>query len=122
MKKVFSLVLTLLLCFSFSVPASASMISTAVAQPYYEKANEVESKLTINGTTATCKSMIYGCSNVVSITVDQYLEKQGFLWSWSTYDDTEWTETISSNSATVVQHQNRTVRRHISFKDGIYVD
>lgn len=39
-----------------------------------------------------------GDPNVVEITAEQYLQKQGFLWIWSTYDGAEWTKTVYTNT------------------------
>lgn len=78
MKKVFSVLAILLLCFSMPVGISANAVSFGIVQPYYEKAAEAVSELSINGTTATCESLVRGHSDVVEITAVQYLEKQGF--------------------------------------------
>ncbi len=101
MRKVLSLMLTLLMCFSIPVSASASDVPFGIVQPYYEKANEATSILIINGTTATCKSELRGYPDVVKITAEQYLQKQGFLWIWSTYDGAEWTKTVYTNTLTM---------------------
>lgn len=101
MRKVFSMLVVLLLCFSIPVRASASVVPTGTVQPYYEKAVDTKSELSINGTTATCKSSVDGHSDVVEITAVQYLEKQGFLWIWSTYDDASWSKTMKSNTLTM---------------------
>ncbi len=98
MKKVFLVLAVLLLCFSVPVTASASVVPFGLVQPYYEKAADATSRLYISGTTATCKSSVDGYSDVVEITAVQYLEKQGFLWIWDTYDDTTWTKTVYSNT------------------------
>ncbi len=101
MKKVFSVLAVLLLCFSVPVTARASVVPVGLVQPYLEIASDAESMLSINGTTATCKSFVRGHSDVVEITAVQYLEKQGFLWIWDTYDDTTWTKTVYSNALTM---------------------
>lgn len=101
MKKVISMLMCLLLCFSFPVTSSAETVSHNGFQPYYEKASEAKSELTINGTTATCKSTLKGDPNVTKIIAVQTLEKQGFLWIWDTYDDTEWTKTVYTNTLTM---------------------
>ena len=98
MKKVISLMMILLLCFSFSVTVSARTVQTGSAQPYYEKAYDATSELYISGTTATCKSTIQGYSDVTKIVAEQYLQKQGFLWIWTTYDGAEWTKTVYTNT------------------------
>ena len=97
MKKVLSVLAVLLLCFSLPVKASANSIPIGVVQPYYEIANEAKTRLSINGTTATCESSVKGYSDVVEITAVQTLEKQGFLWIWSTYDNTTWSKTVNSS-------------------------
>ncbi len=101
MKKVFSVLAILLLCFSIPVRANASVVPIGIVQPYYEKAVETKSELSINDIMASCKSSVDGHSDVVEITAVQYLEKQGFLWIWSTYDDTTWTKTMKSNTLTM---------------------
>ncbi len=101
MRKVLSLMLTLLMCFSIPVSASASDVPFGIVQPYYEKAYDAISKLTISGTTAKCESSVKGHSDVVEITAEQYLQKQGFLWIWSTYDGAEWTKTVYTNTLTM---------------------
>lgn len=98
MKKVLSLILTLLLCFTFSATASAKTASSYVVQPYYEKAQEAKSILNINGTDAICESSLAGDPDVIKIVAVQTLEKQGFLWTWGTYDDTTWTKTVYTNT------------------------
>ena len=99
MKKLFSVFVALLMCFSLSVTASAASVD--IIQPFYEKAKDTNSELSINGTTSTCKSTVRGNEDVIEITVEQYLQKQGLLWIWSTFDDTEWIETTNSRSITV---------------------
>lgn len=101
MKKVLTLILTLLLCFMFSATASAKTASSYVVQPYYEKAQEAKSILNINGTDAICESSLAGDPDVIKIVAVQTLEKQGFLWIWGTYDDTTWTKTVYTNTLTM---------------------
>lgn len=101
MKKLFSVLTVILLCFSMTMTASASTVSFGVAQPYYEQAIRTDVRLYIDGTVAKCESLTNGYPDVVEITADQYLQKQGFLWSWGTYDDAEWTKTVYSNTFTM---------------------
>ena len=35
---------------------------------------------------------------MTKIVAEQTLQKQGFLWTWGTYDGTEWTKTVYSNT------------------------
>lgn len=97
-RKALSLLLSLLLCFSVPVAVSAEAVSAVTAQPYYETAQYARSQLNINGTSATCKSTIQGNLNVTKIVAEQYLQKQGFLWIWTTYNNAEWTKTANSIS------------------------
>ncbi len=55
-------------------------------------------ELYISGTTATCISTIKGNPDVTKIVAEQTLQKQGFLWIWSTYDNTVWAKTVYTNS------------------------
>lgn len=101
MRKVISLLMSLLMCFSLSITASAQTVPTGIVQPYYESAEYATSKLSISSTTAICESKINGYSDVTKIVAVQTLEKQGFLWIWSTYDNTTWTKTVYSNILTM---------------------
>lgn len=101
MRKVFSVLISLMMCFSLSVTTYAQIVPTSSVQPYYEKTNDAKSRLYINGTTADCESSVRGVSDVVKIVAEQYLQKQGFLWSWSTYDGAEWTKTVYSDTLTM---------------------
>ena len=98
MRKVISLLMSLLMCFSLSVAASAQTVPTDIVQPYYESVKVATSELYINGTTATCISEVRGFSDVTKIVAEQYLQKQGFLWIWTTYDGAEWTKTVYTNT------------------------
>lgn len=101
MRKVISLLMSLMMCFSLPVTASAQTVSIGIVQPYYEKAYNAWTELSINGTTADLASNVRGYSDVVEITAEQTLQKQGFLWIWSTYDGAEWTKTVYSNTLTM---------------------
>ncbi len=71
------------------------------AEPFYEIADNNWTALTISGSKATCKSSVKS-GTAVKITGEQYLQKQGFLWIWSTYDNAEWTETVNLNNITML--------------------
>lgn len=98
MKKVFSVLTVIFLCFSMLVSTSASSVPYDVVQPCYEKAVDTLSRLEITGNTAICESKTLCMSNVVKVTAVQTLEKQVFLWFWGTYDNTTWTKTTYTNS------------------------
>ncbi len=86
MKKYISVVLALVVFFVCAVSAYAiSFLDMDSARK--------SSILEISSTTATCQSsFIDGTGVVTRIKMTQTLEKQGFLWSWSTYAG-EWTKT-----------------------------
>ncbi len=92
------------ICTCFSTTASAKTETTyslvGGVSPLYEIAGSEYSELNIIGTTAECISYASG-DNAVKITATQYLQKQGFLWIWSTYDGAEWTKTVYSNVLTM---------------------
>ncbi len=107
MRKFISILMILMMCLSLSVTTSAQTVQTNIAQPYYEKASKAVSELSINGTTTYCESYVKGDSDVVKIVAEQYLQKQGFLWIWNTYDGAEWTKTVYSNTLVVCSTQRR---------------
>lgn len=100
-KKVISILTILLLCFSTPIKLNAYADSFSAVQPFWEQAADAKSMLYINGTTATCESSARGDSDVVKITAVQTLQRQGFLWIWSTYDGAEWTKTVNTNVITM---------------------
>ena len=78
LKKVVSIILTVVLCFSlFSVNVFAESAST-----YDLTTATKESNLAISGSTATCGSSYDGVEVVKSVKVVQSLEKHSFLWVW----------------------------------------
>lgn len=98
MRRIVLLLTSLLMCFSLSLTASAQNVPTSIVQPYYENTCDASAELYINGTTAICESTLRGFSNVTKIVAVQTLQKQGFLWMWSTYDNTGWTKTVYASS------------------------
>ena len=85
-----------MLCLTPTVQATAAEPYNIVS-PLYEIAQDAGGDLSINGSNATCTSNIRQ-SNAVKITAEQYLQKQGFLWIWGTYDNTTWTKTVYTNT------------------------
>lgn len=104
-KKIFAVLISgLVLCTSLTVPAYAETTSSYVDSgilPAYEIANRAQSSLSISGKTAYCRSEAYG-EESVSITVEQTLQKQGFLWLWYAVPDASWTTTVKDCSLRVV--------------------
>ena len=100
-KKILAIVLTALCLFAaVGTVACADAVSNTddVISPAYEYADSVSSRLYISEQTATCRSDADGC-NVVSITVEQTLEKHsGWFWIWNSVDGASWTKTVNLNS------------------------
>lgn len=84
-----------LLCLAPATQVTAAAEPHSIVFPLYEIGHDARSELCIDGSTASCKSIVYS-NDVVKITAKQYLQKQGILWIWSTYDGAEWTETVDS--------------------------
>lgn len=77
-----------LLCVTPVAQTTAAAEPYSIVSPLYEIAGNAWCDLTINSSTANCHSLIDN-SNAVKITAEQYLQKQGFLWIWTTYDGAE---------------------------------
>ena len=108
-KKIFAVLISgIVLCTSMTVSAYAETTSSFVnsgISPAYEIANETKSILSIIGQTAYCTSNTSGI-DVVSITVEQTLQKQGFLWLWYGVDDGSWTTTVNKSAVSVDNTKN----------------
>jgi len=108
LKRIVAMALTaVFLCMSFSVSVSAetthSLIDVGVSL-MYEIAYTATSRLSISGQTAYCTSETDG-ENVVSITVEQTLEKySGWLWIWN--DVANWTKTTNQSTISVSNTQS----------------
>lgn len=100
-KKILAIVLTAFCLFTtVGTVAYAETVSNPDygVSPAYEYADSVSSRLYISEQTATCRSDADGC-NVVSITVEQTLEKySGWFWIWNSVDGANWTKTVNLNS------------------------
>lgn len=100
-KKILAMLLGgLMLCSSLTVSAYAEATSAVVESeiaPAYEIASNAQSSLIFSGTTAYCTSNAGGF-DAVSITVEQTLQKQGFLWMWYKVDGASWTKTLNKDS------------------------
>ena len=105
LKKILAMLLGgLLLCTSLTASAYAETTSSVVESdiaPAYEIAANIKSNLSISEQTAYCKSEANGI-DAVSITVEQTLQKQGFLWVWYGVDGASWKTTVNRNSISVV--------------------
>ncbi|MDE7398926.1 MAG: hypothetical protein K2N06_05295 [Oscillospiraceae bacterium] len=85
----------IMLCFTPIVQAVAAE-PYSIVSPLYEIATDAYGRLSITSSNASCTSSIQR-SSAVKITAEQYLQKQRFLWIWTTYDDAEWTKTAYTN-------------------------
>lgn len=84
-----------ILCLTPTVQAAAAE-PYSIVSPLYEDNTDAKSLLAISGTSATCRSSCHR-DDAVKITAEQYLQKQGFLWIWTTYDGAKWTKTVNTN-------------------------
>lgn len=105
LKKIISLALAAVLCFTPVTQAAAAAEPYSIVSPLYEIADDARSNLNISGSTASCTSIIT-YSSAVKITAEQYLQKQGFLWIWTTYDGAEWTKTVNDSSIAVANSKS----------------
>lgn len=98
LQKLIGAALAAVLCITPVTQANAAVAEPySIVSPLYEIAGDTCSDLYINGTSASCTSNVK-YSSAVKITAEQYLQKQGFLWIWGTYDDAEWTKTVDANT------------------------
>ncbi|MCH5196724.1 MAG: hypothetical protein J1F28_08415 [Oscillospiraceae bacterium] len=81
-----------------AAPYAASM---PPATPDWTLAADIISALDIDGTTATCTSLVTADTVVTCIEIERTLQVEGFLWIWSTYKNTVWKSYIYDNSALV---------------------
>ncbi|MGN0610176.1 MAG: hypothetical protein ACI4JI_00200 [Ruminiclostridium sp.] len=95
MKKILAFFLSALILLTFAVSVSAESMTFDVG------GTNKSSQLTINGTTATCKSQIIDIIGTVkTVTIEQTLEKHwAFGWFFGV-DGASWKTTTSSKSVT----------------------
>lgn len=110
-------VLTAVLSFSAMQPfAYAEAVSAAgLIEPYYDDNVYADVKLTIQNKTATCYSSIEA-DEVVKITAEQTLQKQGLFWSWSKYDNTSWTKTANASYISMSNTKSGLKAAHTTLK------
>ncbi|MCH5203652.1 MAG: hypothetical protein J1F03_02835 [Oscillospiraceae bacterium] len=112
MKKIAVFMSLVLMLFSMPLTTYAESVAPCAASappatPNWKLGVSVTSGLVINGTDATCFSIVAGASSVTSITVEQYLQKEGFLWIYYSYDaDSEWETTVSGNTASIYNYKS----------------
>ena len=99
MKKLFSLILCLIIGFScFIFPANAAVIEEETVSPMYNYTTKVTSTLSISSKTATCTSIIKGISGTTTkIEITQRLQKKNGD-SWNNIQS--WTKTVNAVNAT----------------------
>lgn len=99
-KKVILALLASTMLFTALAPHSLAADTNPVGEtivPLYEIVNDTTSRLTISGTTATCKSTATG-DLIQSITAEQTLQKYWGLWIWNEVDNASWTKTVNGSS------------------------
>lgn len=101
LKKILTSVLSaVVLCATPVTQAAAAAAEPySIVSPLYEIADGAWAELSFSGSSAICKSVAKS-DNALKITAVQTLERQGFLWIWSTYGD-PWTKTVYANSITM---------------------
>jgi len=93
------------ICSVISVPtfaAQETQIVTDLVSPAYEYAMITKSYLTITSSTAECKSVCEGMTDVTQITVEHTLEKHWGLWIWNEVDGASWTKTVDTRAISLV--------------------
>lgn len=86
-----------LLCTTPAVQTTAKAIEPyCIVAPLYDTSCDAQSELFIISSNAECTSRMKS-NDTVKIVAEQYLQKQGFLWIWSTYNNTTWTKTAYTN-------------------------
>lgn len=96
-KKLLSILLSVITLLSFGTIANAQEITTDATgeiQPYYSYTSNHVADIVISNGQAICESTITGYSGTTTkVTITMYLEKKT-LWWWST--ETSWTGTFNS--------------------------
>ncbi len=97
-------------CVSLCCSASAETVAFASNEqvlPAYQYAQSVKSLISVSSSTAECTSMCLSDLDVVSITIEQTLEKHsGWFWIWNNVDGANWVSTRYSSSYTVVNSKS----------------
>lgn len=89
-----------LLCLAPTTQITAACESCSIVSPLYEIRHDALSELRFDGLNALCGSRVE-CNYAVTVTAEQYLQKQGILWTWSTYDGAEWEETVEGSMISI---------------------
>lgn len=76
--------------------AAESLSYAQTVKPRYSIEANTYTDLSINGGKASCYSFVEA-EKVQKIVGKQTLQKQGFLWTWSTVSGATWTDKDSSN-------------------------
>ena len=82
--------------FAASILTFSAMNYTSFAAESLSYAQHIYTDLSINGGKASCYSFVEA-EKVQKIVGKQTLQKQGFLWTWSTVSGATWTDKDSSN-------------------------
>ncbi len=104
-KKILAAILSgVVLSTAMSVSAYADTETLSLVDevsPLYEYADELKSLLSVSSTKATCRSDAICSNEVVTIYVEQTLQKYWGLWIWNKVDGGYWTKTQNGSSIAV---------------------
>ncbi len=103
LKKVFSVVLAVVLslsCFGGSVYALETTNEASTRAKYAEEGISI---LTITGTTAKCYSFANSISSVTSIVINQTLQKKTSSGTWQFVE--HWNGTVTGNLGSIVNYK-----------------
>lgn len=100
-KRIIAFVTAVLFVIASTVTISAECAieaSSAYVTPRYTYASSASSTLSVSGTTATCKSIANGTSDVTNISVVQTLQKRGLFAIYSDVSGGKWMSSQYGNS------------------------
>jgi hypothetical protein len=97
-KKLYSVILSLIMLLSCNVTCFALAAGGTEIQPYYTYTESVNTMLKISNGTATCVSSILGKTGTTKVKITMTLEKKVLFW-WS--EKETWTQTFNSSRGTL---------------------
>lgn len=101
LKKLFSVLMSLVVLLSCSLTCFALATEDADIQPYYTNAKSVRTTLSISDGNASCSAKLTGISGTTTkVTITMTLEKKILFW-WS--EKETWTQTFNSSSGTLAK-------------------
>lgn len=98
--KLTAAMLTAVLCLSCPAPAAAAAQPETELSPLAAYVQDLDSDLSVSGTTATCASKLFGTSAVTQVVINQTLQRKTSSGSWQFVAHWNETDTGSYGSAT----------------------